>query len=113
MFEEVSSLESKYVELLQQMTLPEVFNDFARYSQISKEVAKLEPTVTMYRKYQKLVNDIASAQKITDPELAELAKEEIAQNQTLLEQTEEEFRFTSIPVLVVEQVLEQLPLLQE
>ncbi len=97
MFEEVSAIETKYVEMLQQLTLPEVFNDFTRYSQISKEVAKLEPTVEAYRRYQKLSNDIASAQQITDPELAELAKEEIEQNQTLLEQTEQELRLLLTP----------------
>ena len=97
MFEEVSSLENKYAQLLEQLTLPEVFNDFARYSQISKEAAKLAPTVEAYRKYQKLVNDIALAQEITDPELAELAKAEIAENQILLEQTEQELRVLLTP----------------
>ncbi len=97
MFEEVSSLENKYVQLLEQLTLPEVFNDFARYSQISKEAAKLAPTVEAYRKYQKLVNDIALAQEITDPELAELAKAEIAENQILLEQTEQKLRVLLTP----------------
>ena len=97
MFEEVGALEAKYVELLQQMTLPEVFNDFARYTQISKEAAKLEPTVEAYRKYRKLNNDIAAAQKITEPELAELAKEEIAQNQALLAKTAEELRLLLMP----------------
>ncbi|MCM1404693.1 MAG: peptide chain release factor 1 [Prevotella sp.] len=97
MFEEVGALETKYVAMLQQLALPEVFNDFARYSQISKEVAKLEPTVMAYRRYQKLTNDIALAQQITDPELAELAKEEIDQNQNLLEQTEHELKMLLIP----------------
>lgn len=97
MFEEVSILEEKYVQLLEQLTLPEVFNDFARYSQISKEVAKIEPTVNAYRKYQKLLKDISAAQEITDPELAELAKEEIAANQKLLASTTEELQMLLTP----------------
>ena len=97
MFEEVSALESKYVQLLQELTLPEVFNDFTRYSQISKEAAKLAPTVEVYRKYQKLTKDIAAAQQINDPELAELVKEEIEQNQNLLAQAEEELRVLLMP----------------
>ena len=97
MFEEVSVLETKYQQLLEQLTLPEVFNDFARYSEISKEVAKMAPTIDAYRKYQKLVKDIATAQEITDAELAELAKEEIAQNQILLEQTTQELQALLIP----------------
>ena len=97
MFEEVSVLETKYQQLLEQLTLPEVFNDFARYSEISKEVAKMAPTIDTYRKYQKLVKDIATAQEITDPELAELAKEEIAQNQILLEQTTQELQALLMP----------------
>ena len=97
MFEEVGALETKYAQMLQQLTLPEVFNDFTRYSQISKEVAKLAPTIEAYQKYQKLTKDIAAAEQITDPELVELAKEEIAQNQILLEQTEQELRMLLTP----------------
>ncbi len=97
MFEELSALVIKYGQLIEQLTLPEVFNDVARYSQISKEVSKLAPTIEAYQKYQKLNKDIASAQKITDPELAELAKEEIAENQVLLEKTEQELRVLLMP----------------
>ena len=97
MFEELSILEEKYAQMLQQLTLPEVFNDFTRYSQISKEVAKITPTVETYRKYKKLTDDIVAAEQITDPELAELAKEEIVQNQALLEQVEEELRVLLTP----------------
>ena len=97
MFEELSTLEAKYVQLLEQLTLPEIFNDVSRYSQVSKEVAKLSPIIDTYRKYQKLTNDITLAQQITDPELAELAKEEIAQNQSLLAETETELRVLLTP----------------
>ncbi len=97
MFEELSTLEAKYVQLLEQLTLPEIFNDVSRYSQVSKEVAKLSPIIDTYRKYQKLTNDITLAQQITDPELAELAKEEIAQNQSLLTETETELRVLLTP----------------
>lgn len=97
MFEEVSVLEEKYKQLLEQLTLPEIFNDFARYTEISKEVSKMTPTIDAYRKYQKLIKDIATAQEISDPELAELAKEEIAQNQILLEQTTQELQALLIP----------------
>lgn len=97
MFEEVSVLEEKYSQLMEQLTLPEVFNDFAKYSQISKEVSKLTPTIDAYRKYQKLKKDIDAAREITDPDLAELVKEEIAQNQQLLEQTEQELQLLLTP----------------
>ncbi len=97
MFEEVKVLEEKYKQLLEQLTLPEIFNDFARYTEISKEVSKMTPTIDAYRKYQKLIKDIATAQEISDPELAELAKEEIAQNQILLEQTTQELQALLMP----------------
>ena len=97
MFEEISALEEKYAQMMEQLTLPEVFNDFARYSQISKEAAKLAPIVEAYRKYQKINADILSAQKIDDPELAELAKTEIAENQVLLAQAEQELRLLLTP----------------
>lgn len=97
MFEELNALEEKYAQMLQQLTLPEIFNDFARYSEISKAAAKLAPTIDTYRKYKKIQSDIALAQKITDAELVVLAKEEIEQNQILLEQTEQELRILLTP----------------
>ena len=97
MFEEVIVLEKKYNELMEQLTLPEIFNDFVKYSKISKEASKLAPTIETYHKYQKLVKDIATAQEITDPELAELAQEEIAENQKLLEQTQEALQLLLTP----------------
>ncbi len=92
MFEEIIALEEKYTQLLAQLTLPEVFNDFARYSQISKEAAKLASVIDTYHQYQKITNDIAAVQQITDSELLELAKEEIASNQILLEKCEAELK---------------------
>jgi len=97
MFEEVDVLEKKYEKLMEQLTLPEIFNDFAKYSQISKEVSKIAPTIETYHKYRKLIKDIETAQEITDPELAELAKEEIAENKNLLAQTEQELQLLLTP----------------
>lgn len=84
MFEELDEIEQKYETLLQQMTQPEVFNNFALYSEISKEVAKLTDTVQTYKRYKKVHNDIENAKKITDLELLALAKEEIESNSKLL-----------------------------
>lgn len=97
MFKELNVLEDKYKQMLQQLTLPEVFNDFAQYSRISKEVARMTPIMDAYQKYQKLTRDISMAEQISDPELAELAKEEIEQNQILLSQTEDELRLLLMP----------------
>ena len=97
MFRELIELEKKYTEFVRQLGLPEVFNDFARYSQISKEVAKLEPTITAYQQYRKLEKDIAAAKLITDPELLVLAKEEIAQNQILLDQLTDNLKMMLLP----------------
>lgn len=97
MFQELLELEKKYTAFVQQLGLPEVFNDFVRYSQISKEVAKLEPTVKTYRQYRKLEKDIAAARLITDPELLALAKEEITHNQLLLDKLADELKVMLLP----------------
>lgn len=97
MFEELDAIEKKYQQMLQQLTLPEVFNDFVRYSQISKEVAKIAPLVETYQTYQKIAKDITVAEQITDSELLEMAKEEIAQNQILLEEIEQKLKLLLTP----------------
>lgn len=97
MFEDLAVIEQKYVAMLAQMTLPEVFNDFAKYSQLSKEIAKIEPTVNAYRQYQKLKNDIQAAEQIDDPELLALAREEIEQNTQLLDAVTEQLKILLLP----------------
>ncbi len=97
MFHELAELEKKYAEFVHQLGLPEVFNDFTYYTRLSKEVAKLEPTVTAYRQYRKLEKDIANAKLITDPELLTLAKEEIAHNQLLLDKLTVDLKAMLLP----------------
>ena len=97
MFEELNEVEKKYEEMLRQLSLPEIFNNLAEYSRLSKEMVKLEPTIFAYRRYNKICRDLESAKNITDPELLELAKTEIEENNQLLTQVEQELKTLLVP----------------
>src|SRR6188508_3006347 len=61
----------------------EVINKRAEFLKLSREHAELDPLVTAWRAYSKLVNDLAAAKQMAeaekDPELREMAREEMAQ----------------------------------
>jgi len=68
----------KYESLEQELTKPEVLSDIKKTKEYSKEMANLEDIVNCYKKYKKILNDIEEAKEMTkDPELGEMAKEEL------------------------------------
>lgn len=59
----------------------EIISDQVRYRNLSKEYAQLEPVVACFERYKALLQDIESAQEMTqdsDPEVRALAQEELA-----------------------------------
>jgi len=68
----------KYESLEQELTKPEVLSDIKKTKEYSKEMANLEDIVNCYKKYKKVLNDIEEAKEmLKDPELGEMAKEEL------------------------------------
>ncbi|MEN8174218.1 MAG: peptide chain release factor 1 [Pseudomonadota bacterium] len=68
-FEEVTAL----------LTDPAVQGDQNRFRSLGQEYAQMEPIVVAYRSYLHAENDIEAARElIKDPEMAELAREELA-----------------------------------
>jgi peptide chain release factor 1 len=78
--DKMATLERRHEEVGALLGTAEVINKRAEFMKLSREHAELDPLVSAWRAYQKLVADLAQAKQMADaepdPELRELAREE-------------------------------------
>jgi peptide chain release factor 1 len=79
--ERMASLERRHEELGSLLGTAEVINKRAEFLKFSREHAELDPVVAAWKSYSKLVDDLAQAKQMSDaeadPELREMAREEM------------------------------------
>ena len=101
MWEKLEGIERRYEELAQEMARPEVAADFQRLQTLAKEHASLESIVSLYREYRRVDAALAEAQSLadesSDPELAAMARDEVAQLAQQSQRLEEETRLALLP----------------
>lgn len=84
MLERLQKIEDKYLELEHELEQPETISNIKRTLEITKEQASLREAYQAYQTYKKVLSDINDAKEmIKDPELSEMAREEL----TNLEET--------------------------
>ena len=92
---------SRFEEVGRLITQPDVIADMKRYVKLNKEYSQLEPVVEAYNNYKNLLSNIQDAKEIlsveTDPEMKEMAKEELATLNNQLEPMEEDIKMKLIP----------------
>ena len=80
MLEKLASIEGKYEQLMTEMADPAVQADNAKFRGHSKALAEMQPLVERFRDYKDVVAQIAAAEEmLKDPDMRELAQEEIGQ----------------------------------
>lgn len=80
--QKLERLTSRHEEVSALLGDPGTIADQNRFRTLSREYAQLEPLASGYRRYQKVLNDIAAAQEMArerDPELRAMAQEELQQ----------------------------------
>lgn len=78
MLERLQKIEDKYLELEHELEQPETIANIKRTLEITKEQASLRESYEAYQKYKKLLTDIEDAKEMSkDPELGEMAREEL------------------------------------
>ena len=80
MFDKLSTVESRYEELMTKLGTVEVQSDPAEYKRSAKALSELEPLVQKFREYKAVQKDIEGAEEIVkanDAEMRELAQEEL------------------------------------
>lgn len=100
-FDQLEGLVEHYEELQELMSDPEVISDTPRYLKISKEAAEMQEIVTAFKKYQQLKSDIAESKEVltenNDPELIELAKDDLAAMEPQLTEVENQIKLLMVP----------------
>ncbi len=98
MIERLDVTENKYKELQEELMKPEVLNNVQKTKELSKELADLEETVMAYRDYKKIMQEIEDAKEmVKDPELKEMAKEELDRLEEEKKKKEQELEILLIP----------------
>lgn len=90
MLDKLQAIREKYLHLEEQLSDPGIVSDMDKSKRVNKEYKKLQPIIEAYGKYEKVLADLDSARAVlaaeSDPDMRELAREEIA----LLEPDREE-----------------------
>ena len=98
MFQKLEDVEKRYEDLTEKISDPEVIAQNKEWQKMMKEHSDLTPIVEKYREYKKLEQSIKDNEEmLSDPELKELAQEEIKVAKEKLPQIEEEIKILLIP----------------
>ena len=92
-YDQLQALEDRYEELGELLSDPDIVSDTTRFMDLSKEEASTRETVAVYREYKKVLQNIEDAEEMLkdaggDPELEEMAKEELKESKAAKEDYE-------------------------
>ena len=91
---------ARHEEIALLLSEPEVFSDQNRYRDLSREYAQLEPLILSWRNWQQTRTTIDEAAQMMgepDPELRQIAREELEQGNSQLEKLEQELQLLLLP----------------
>jgi peptide chain release factor 1 len=101
MFEKLDALETKYDELTQKLSEPDVIANQEQFRTYAKSHAELAEVVEKYQDYKRVAQEIADSKDLlrteTDEELRELARSELDELEPRIEDLEHELRMLLIP----------------
>mgnify|MGYP003084376295 CR=1 FL=1 len=101
-YDQLQAVEDRYEELGELLSDPDVVSDTKRFMQLSREEASSRETVTVYREYKQVLQAISDAEEMIkeaggDPELEEMAKEELKDSKIAKEDYEEKMKILLLP----------------
>lgn len=98
MFQKLETVEKRYEELNKKIADPEVIANTSEWTEYMKEHAEIEEVTLKYKEYKKVKQNLADAEEMMkDPEMKELAEEEIRENKEKVPILEEELKLLLIP----------------
>ena len=98
MIERLEATLEKYQYLENELTKPEVLSDIKKTREYSKEMSNIEDIVNCYKKYKKVLEGIEQAKEmLKDPEIGEMAKEELKALEEQKETLDGELEILLIP----------------
>ena len=100
MFDKLVSVEGKYEELMASLGTTAVQSDPNEYRKQAKALAEIEPLVQKYREYKAVTKEIAHAEELVkggDPEMRDLALEELSDLNVQKERVSDQLKILLIP----------------
>ena len=98
MEERLDIIEQRYNEIEKELSSEEVLSDFTKMTKLNKEKAGIEETVTKYREYKKLIEDVDGLKEmLDDPEMKEIAEAELKENDARQEILKGELELLLVP----------------
>jgi peptide chain release factor 1 len=93
----VAQIETRFAELGEQMTDPEVISDRERYAQVGRAYRQLEPAAKLAAEWRRAQDDAAGAEELIE-ELGEDAgmREELEKARASIEQLDEQIRLAMV-----------------
>ena len=99
--QKLDGLEARYEEVSTLITDPNVIADQNRYVKLTKEYKDLGDIMDARKRYIACLNTIAEAKDIlaneSDPDMKDMAREELAENEALQPKLEEEIKLALVP----------------
>ena len=100
MFAKLEGLEKKFIELEHSLAEPDVFNDQEHYRKLTKAHADLREIVEMFRRHKSLLQEQSENKQLLrdeDPEMRELAQEDLRRIEAELPEVEQELKLMLLP----------------
>ncbi len=99
--DKLRELYDRYYEIEEMMGDPEVIQDRKRFIKLNKDYKELEPLVDAYNEYSDILGNIETSEEMlrneSDPEMKEMAKEELENLKKQKEEMEEKIKYLLIP----------------
>jgi peptide chain release factor 1 len=97
----LESIHIRFIEVGKLITDPQIISDIPRYVKLNKEYRELEELDSVYKAYKDLIDNLKSSKLLLDtekdPEIREMAKEEIDTLELKKPEFEEQIKFMLIP----------------
>ncbi|MBL7806137.1 MAG: peptide chain release factor 1 [Saprospiraceae bacterium] len=101
MLDKLKAIRDKYVHLEEQLADPGTIGDMERWKKINKEYKNLQPLVETFDQYHKIATGLDGAREMlaaeTDPDMRDMAREEIEALQPQLEALEAQLKTLLTP----------------
>ena len=98
MLDKLKDLDLRYEDLESQLGDPRVYGDAEKLRQVNRELKELLPVVETYRAYQAADSRRREAEELLhDPEMKEMAQDELAEAKEELEQLKEKLTILLLP----------------
>src|ERR1700732_1531203 len=101
LFEKLKNIESKYEELTQQLSSPEVHADSGRFQKLAKTHAEMAEMVAKYREWKEIEKGLQGAKQLLvetdDAEMKQMAHDEEHELETRREMVERDLKYLLLP----------------